>query len=199
MMKSLEIWCLRRLAVLCLWLGRDAMAAHHWRRILALAGDGDRADSARILASIAHVEAAQGQSVAAVALLHQSLALDPAQPGNWFNLGYLLQQGGADGDAVAAFGQALALDAKLDRAWYGQALSLIALGRVEEAVEALRRNTELQPLSPYGWYQLAHAYLRLDRRDEAESVIRRVAKFEPKVAQKLERETGIPSGVSLPF
>lgn len=197
-MKTVELWFLRKMAILCLWFRREEMAVGHWRRILALDPANSR-ENAKVIASIAHAKASLGHPGEAVTLLHRSLEIDPAQPGNWFNLGYLLQQAGADEDAVAAFAQAVALDPKLDRAWYGKALSLINLGRVEEAVAAFKRNTELQPLSPYGWYQLAHAHLRLDQRDEAESVIRRIARFEPKVAQQLERETGIPSGVKLPF
>lgn len=197
-MKSLELWFLRTTAIVCLLLKRDAQAISHWYRMLAL-NPGDTPENAKIVASIAHSQAALGRPSEAIALLYRSLEMDSDQPANWFNLGYLLQQEGADEDAAMALLRATRLDPKLDRAWYGLALSLIKLGRVEDAVDALKRNTELQPLSPYGWYQLAHAHLRLGQRDEAETVIRRIAKFEPKVAQQLERETGIASGVNLPF
>ena len=154
MMKTVELWFLRKIAVLL-----PVVPPRKWRCNTGGASAQSATPGKTPGGGVdpAHAQAALGHPGEAVGLLHRSLEMDPAQPGNWFNLGYLLQQAGADDDAVAAFAQALALDPKLDRAWYGQALSLIALGRVEEAVAALRRNTELQPLSPYGWYQLAHA------------------------------------------
>jgi tetratricopeptide (TPR) repeat protein len=190
---AMELWFCRKMAILSLLLKREEMAIHYWERARALSPR-----DARIVASIAHTQAGRGRNAEAAALFRQALDLDPAQPGTWFNLGYLLGEMEDHGEAVTAFRRAVELDPKLDRAWYGLALALIRCGAVEEAVTALKRNTELQPMSPYGWYQLAHAYLRLGQRDKAESVVHRLAKFEPKVALQLEKETGIKAGASLP-
>lgn len=190
---KLEHWFHRQMAVWCLLLKRDADAISHWERVRGL-----DPGNAKIVASIAHTKAALGHREEALALFRQSLDLNPAQPGNWFNLGYLLEDMGESEEAAVAFRRAIDLDARLDRAWYGLALALIKCGKVEEAVAALKRNTELQPMSPYGWYQLAHAYLRLGQQEKAESVIHRLARFEPKVALQLEQETGIKAGVNLP-
>ena len=119
------------------------------------------------------------------------MALDPANAGAWYNLGYLQQESQRHDDALASFDRAIAIDPKLDLAHYGRALSLIKTERLEEAIEPLKRNTELQPLSPYGFYQLAHVYHRLGRTEAAAKVIRRLSGFEPQVARQLERETGI--------
>ena len=78
-------------------------------------------------------------------------------------------------------------------AWYGLALCLIRLRRFDDAVVALRKNTELQPMSPYGWYQLARVQMDRQQPDEALKIIRHLRKFEPKVADQLERETGLVS------
>jgi len=134
-----------------------------------------------------------------MALVRESLEMNPAQPAVWFNLGFMQQQGGDHAAALASFERALALDDKLDRAYYGRALSLIKLGRLEEAVAPLKRNTQLQPMSPYGWYQLAHVYHRLGQDERAIKVIRKLAEFEPKVAEQAQRETGVAAGVKSPF
>lgn len=194
MRRALDCWFYHTMAICCLLVKREAMAIEYWERLRTL-----EPTNAKILSSIAHAKAELGLNREAVALLQGALELDAAQPGTWFNLGYLLQEIGDDEEAIRALRRATELDAKLDRAWYGLGLSLIKCGKIDEGVAALKRNTELQPMSPYGWYQLAHAYLRQGERDKAERVILRLAKFEPKVALKLEQETGIKSGVKLPF
>ena len=49
-------------------------------------------------------------------------------------------------------------------------------------------------MSPFGWYQLARVHLDLKQADEALAVIRYLKGFEPKVANQLERETGLKVG-----
>lgn len=110
---------------------------------------------------------------------------------DWFNLAFLLEHTDRLEEAQTAFQQAVALDPKLDRAWYGLGLTLIRLRRFDDAIAALKRNTELQPMSPYGWYQLARVHMDRHEPDEALKVIRHLKGFEPKVAEQLERETGL--------
>jgi tetratricopeptide (TPR) repeat protein len=110
---------------------------------------------------------------------------------DWFNLAFLLEHADRLDEAQAAFSKAVARDPKLDRAWYGLGLTLIRQRHFDEAVAALKRNTELQPMSPYGWYQLARVHVDRHEPDEALKVIRHLKGFEPKVAEQLERETGL--------
>lgn len=193
-MKILDRWFSRQIAVWCVIFKRYDLAIEYWERIRA-----SSPNDPRVLAAIAHLKIELGDKETAIALLRQVLALDAKQSDTWFNLGFLVQEQGQHAEAIEAFARCLELNEKNDRAWYGRALSLIKLGRIDEAVLALKRNTELQPMSPYGWYQLAHAYIRLGKRELAEKVVLNLAKFEPKVALKLESETGIKSGVNLPF
>ena len=79
----------------------------------------------------------------------------------------------------------------MDRAWYGLALVLIRERRLDEAVQTLKKNTELQPMSPFGWYQLARVHVDRQDPDAALKIIRHLKRFEPKVANQLERETGL--------
>lgn len=191
---ALDRWFYRQIAVWCIIFKKDELAIEYWERIRA-----STPNDPQVLAAIAHLKIGVGDKEAAIPLLRQVLALDAKQSDTWFNLGFLIQEQGRHAEALEAFARCLELDEKNDRAWYGQALSLIKLEKFDEAVKALKRNTELQPMSPYGWYQLAHAYIRLGKRELAEKVVLNLAKFEPKVALKLEHETGIKSGVNLPF
>lgn len=149
-------------------------------------------DDAYALASRAHLHAAAGRSVLALADAERLVALHPARrAADWFNLGFLRDSLDQQESAEAAFRQALALDPKLDRAWYGLGLTLVRQGRLEEAVPALKRNTELQPMSPFGWYQLARVHAKRSETDKARRIIEHLKGFEPKVAAQLERETGL--------
>jgi tetratricopeptide (TPR) repeat protein len=149
-------------------------------------------DDAYALASRAHVLAQSGRQEAA---LVDARALVRAHPqrsaADWFNLAYLLDATSRFDEAEPAFRRALELDPKLDRAWYGLGLVLIRQHRLDDAVAALKRNTELQPMSPYGWYQLARVQIDRQQAEEARKIIRHLKKFEPKVADQLERETGL--------
>lgn len=178
---------LKMKVVAWLVLGRPAQAERVLDEMLA-----SRPTDAYALASRSNVRAQRGAFEEAVV---DARALVQAHPersaGDWFNLGYLLEQAGHPAQAEPAFRRAVALDEKLDRAWYGLGLVLVRLGRHEEAVAALERNTKLQPMSPYGWYQLARLHADRQQADEAVKIIRHLKGFEPKVAAQLERETGL--------
>jgi len=183
----------RRLLRLRAWawllLGRTAAAEILFDEMLA-----HWPDDAHALASRSFLRAQRGQHGGAIEDAQRLVRLQPDRSAtDWFNLGYLHESAGAPEEAAAAFERALALDPKLDRAWYGLGLALARLGRLDEAVKALRRNTELQPMSPYGWYHLARAHVDRQQPDEARKIIRHLRGFEPAVAARLERETGIAS------
>jgi tetratricopeptide (TPR) repeat protein len=182
-----EYWRLKLRAIAWLLLGRRAAAEQAFGEMLALWPDDPYA-----LASRCHVRAQLGRRDDAIL---DAQALVRAHPdrsgGDWFNLGFLLDEAGRTEEAEAAFRRAVALDDKLDRAWYGLALVLIRQGRYDDAVPALERNTKLQPMSPYGWYQLARVHMDRHEPEEARKIIRHLEGFEPKVAAQLERETGL--------
>jgi len=194
LIRALTVAFHRQCATWAVIFNRTEAALRHWEAVRAL-----RPHDPDVLGALAHLRAQLGQREAALALLGQVVQVAPDRAAAWFNLAFMRQEGGLHLEALEAFDRALALDDRLDRAWYGKALSLIKLGRVEESIPLLTKNTELQPMSPYGWYQLAHAYHRLGRPDRVEKVIRKLAGFEPKVAQQLERETGVRVGVETPF
>jgi tetratricopeptide (TPR) repeat protein len=185
---SILYW--RQMAIWCELLKQDAMALEYWQRIRDA-----RPRDAAVIAKIAFMKAGAGGRPEAIALLNESLRIDPDAADNWFNLGYLQQEEQRHDEALASFARALRLNAKLDRAWYGTALSLIKLGRLEDAIAPLKQNVKLQPMSPFGWYQLAHLQNRLGRKDDVAVSIKRLSQFEPQVARQLERETGVSAGL----
>ena len=190
-MKALMVVYWRQLARWWVLTGQPARALRCWENIAAL-----RPLDARVLATLAGQHESSGRLREAIALMRRSIALDPSQAYAHFNLGFLLQRSEDHHAAVTCFEQAIELDPRLDQAHYGKALSLIAIGQPDQAIEPLRINTSLQPLSPYGFYQLAHLLNRLGRADEARRIIRQLSSFEPQVARRLQRETGIDAGMS---
>jgi tetratricopeptide (TPR) repeat protein len=184
---SFEFWRLKLRAILWLLLGRLAAAEETFGEMVALFPDNPYA-----LASRSHVRAQLGRRDDAIADARRLVHAHPGRSaGDWFNLGFLLDEADRLEEAEAAFRRAVALDEKLDRAWYGLALVLIKQRRFDEAVPALERNTKLQPMSPYGWYQLARVHMDRHEPEEARKIIRHLQGFEPKVAAQLERETGL--------
>lgn len=191
---TLNAWFYRQMAAWAGLLRRRELELEYWERVRAL-----RPRDAGAVAAVATRRAARGDRQGAIAVLEQSIDIDPTKAHVWFNLGFLKQELDEHDAALHAFDRALALDEKLDRAWYGKALSLIKRDCVEDAVPALKKVVELQPFSPYGYYQLAHAYRRLGKTERVVATIRRLSKFEPKIALQLERETGVDAGVEDPY
>jgi tetratricopeptide (TPR) repeat protein len=143
-------------------------------------------------ASRVHVRMQRGDKTGAMADAQALVQHHPKRSAaDWFNLAFMLEQADRLDESEAHFRQALAMDPKLDRAWYGLGLTLIRMKRFDEAVAALKRNTELQPMSPYGWYQLARVHVDRQKPEEARKIITHLKRFEPKVAEQLERETGL--------
>jgi tetratricopeptide (TPR) repeat protein len=186
----IDYWRFKLRALACLLLGRRDAADAAFSQMLAR-----WPNDAYALASRAHLRAQMGQRDAALADAQALTAAHPARSaGDWFNLGFLLDEAGRLDEAEPAFRRAVLIDPKLDRAWYGLGLLLIRLRRFDDAVAALKRNTELQPMSPYGWYQLARVHVDRQEPEEARRIIGHLKGFEPKIAAQLERETGLTTG-----
>jgi tetratricopeptide (TPR) repeat protein len=189
---ALQYRFLKIQAVLLLGAGKRAGALAKFEQMLQL-----RPADRYALASRAHLLAELNNFAEAIASLQQLTGLPGSalqEAAAWFNLGFVLQQAGRHEDAGPAFQQALVRDPGMDRAWYGLALVLMEQGQFHDAVKALKKNTALQPLSPYGWYRLAQVRLALGQTDKALKVIEHLRRFEPKVAEQLERETGLRAG-----
>jgi tetratricopeptide (TPR) repeat protein len=180
---TLHYHVLKAQALLLLAAGRRTAALPRFTQMLHL-----RPGDPYALASRGHLEAQLHHLEEAIASLREFTAAWPQQAAGWFNLGYVLQQGGRHAEAGLAFERALRLDPRLDRAWYGLALVRIHQQRWGEAAEALERNTVLQPLGPHGWYRLTQVWLALGEAGKARKVIAHLRRFEPRVAAQLERE-----------
>ena len=186
---ALQYLFLKIQAVLLLGAGNCAGALLKFERMLQL-----RPADRYALGSRAHLQAQLNNFSEAIASLQQLTRMAgsaPQEAAAWFNLGFVLQQAGRHDDAGSAFQSALARDPRLDRAWYGLALVLIHQGQFHDAVAALKKNTALQPMSPYGWYRLAQVRVALGQPEKALKVIEHLRQFEPKVAARLEHETGL--------
>jgi len=184
---SFAWWRLKLRALVLLLLNRRATAETVFDEMLAR-----WPDDPYVLASRCHLRAELGRRDDAIADATRLVQAHPERSaGDWFNLGFLLEEAGRVEEAEGAFRHAVALDDKLDRAWYGLGLALIRQHRFDDAVLALKRNTELQPMSPYGWYQLARVHFDRHDPEAARKIIRHLQGFEPKVAAQLQRETGL--------
>ena len=149
------------------------------------------ASNTHALATRAHLLVNLGRPGAALADLAQLVCLVPQQATAWFNLGFVQEALGQLDEATQSLARATELDPAMDRAWYGLGLCHIRCGRWDDAGTALQRSAELQPLSPHAWYQLARVHLERGQTDEAQRVLVHLRGFEPKVADQLERDTGL--------
>ena len=176
-----------------LWRARWYIWWRREARALAVIEDGLRAHAQHplLMAFQAHLLAELDRRPEALAVLDRLVQIAPAQAAHWYNRAFLQEQLGLLDAAEASFRQALSLDERLDQAWYGLGLVLARQGRLDEALAALQRNTELQPMSPYGWYQMARIHADRAQPEEAVKIIRHLRGFEPAVAARLERETGL--------
>lgn len=176
-------------ALALLACGKHAKALSRFDRMLALL-PADR----YALASRAHVLVQLNRLDESIVNLQQltGIAGSKVQLGAaWFNLGYVLQQKGRHGEALCAFEHAVGYCPGMDQAWYGLALALIEQGRLHEARNVLIRITTLQPMAPHGWYRLGQVELALGAPEKALQVVDRLRQFEPKVAARLKRDTGV--------
>lgn len=186
-MNSLSHKWYRLQAMLLLVFGQRAAAENVFAQMLRI-WPGDP----YALASRAHQRMQRKDVQGATADAEELVRLHPERSAaDWFNLAFMYESAERFDEAERAFRRATDLDPKLDRAWYGLGLTLIRQQRFDEAVKALKRNTELQPMSPYGWYQLARVHMDRQQPEEARKIIWHLKGFEPKVAEQLERETGL--------
>ncbi len=162
------------------WEGRALVASRYWVK--------QQPTEARAWATLAHLQANQGDLASALRSQWRVVALVPRQAQAWFNLGFIQETNGDIAGSEQAFRTALDLNDRLDRAWYGLGLSLKAQGRLDEAVSALQRVLDSQPMSPLVWCQLARLHAERGAPEEAAAVVRHLRAFEPTVAARLAHE-----------
>src|SRR6266545_20034 len=116
----------------------------------------------------------QGLIADGIALLHQSIALDPQQARAHRLLGRALAQIGRPQESLASLDRAVALGAADDPG--SRADALVALGRLAEAVASFDRALALDPNSVADWCNRGAALLDLGRSADA------VASFDRAIA-----------------
>ncbi len=109
-------------------------------RILAIDPDHRRASDWKALC-----RAALGEPLAAIDLLHRSVASEPGRPEGWFNLGRILFGLGRHVESIGAFERAIELRPNHAVSHHYLARSLEALGRTQAAENHRRRTLEIDP------------------------------------------------------
>ena len=136
--------------------------------------------------------AEKGRYADAIAAFERALALSLGDATTLFNLGFVLQKAGRHEEAIGRLSRAVELNPPLDRAWYGLGISLIHTGRFREAIERLTEAARLQPLNPYPRYQLAAAWFKLGEPEKVRSEYRKLKGFDPKIAEHVRIDFGVP-------
>lgn len=128
-------------------------------------GDGDDADTARM-----------------IGLLRQVVADDPQVIDAWFNLGNVHYRRGDYGEAITHFRQALALKPDYDLALINMANAYRALGRDEEALAGYEHYLRVDPKNAWVQYQAGEIHLDRGNVDRAGDYFREALAIDPKVA-----------------
>jgi tetratricopeptide (TPR) repeat protein len=147
---------------------------------------------ARALGLAGFLYADKGRLAEAIAAFERALAVAPDDAATLFNLGFVLQKAGRHEDAIGRLGRAIEVQPSLDRAWYGLGLSLIHVNRFREAIERLTEAARLQPLNPFARYQLAAAWFKLGEPDKVRDEYRRLKQFDPRIAEHVRVDFGVP-------
>ena len=184
---ALRPWVLNFVAQLFVYLKRHDRALRALEALLHEYPDRPRAWS-----TAAFLYAEKDRLPEAIAAFERALALQARDAAPLFNLGFVLQRVGRHEEALARFQGALELQPNLDRAWYGMGLSLIQCGRYRDAVARLEEAARLQPLNPFARYQLAAAWFKLGEHDKVRAEYRRVKGFDPRVAEHISLDFGVP-------
>jgi tetratricopeptide (TPR) repeat protein len=120
----------------------------------------------------------QGRHARGVALLEQSIALDPNRAATHHDLGVGLIALGRIGEAEEAFAAAVRLEPQLASAQYNLGFALDSLGRAEQAMAAYQAAVKLKPDLPAAQSRMGDLYLASGRRSEAAAAFRAAAQAE---------------------
>lgn len=117
------------------------------------------------LSARAQQQGAAGDRRGAVILLEQLVALEPADAGGWFSLGWYYSRENNYKRSTRCYERGVALEASNKIAWNNLGRDLRRLGRLEKSVAALRRSLEIDADYATAWANLG-ATLR-EKRDIA--------------------------------
>jgi tetratricopeptide (TPR) repeat protein len=124
---------------------------------------------------------------AAIDLLRQAVALDPAHKSAWNNLGRALAASRQYPQAVEAYDKQLAVNPYDEYAYNNKGLALQTLGRFEEAERAFRKQIEVSPLDEHAHTNLGVMLLDRGRPAEAEAELTTASQIDPENAWVLVR------------
>ena len=146
-------------------LRQDDNAAAEQALLSMLQAEPQEPDALHFLGVLRHQ---QGHSEAGIALIRQSLALQPANAGAWNNLGNVLVHTGALDDAVQAYEQVIAAghEDSAASAWSNLGAIHLRQGRPQAAEAACRQAVERLPDFAEAWYNLSLALMRQGRISE---------------------------------
>jgi len=97
----------------------------------------------------------------------RAIALHPASPAAFFNLGNVLRAQGRPDAALELFRLAVTLDSSLSEAWYNIADVHEEQGRIGEAIECLKQCVAACPTFADAYYNLALCFEKLGERQDA--------------------------------
>lgn len=150
-------------------------------------------DSKHILSRKAETALRTGQMAAAIAAYRDVLAIDPAMPDIWYNLGYALRIDRQFAEALDAYAQALVHgvvqpeEVHLNRA----AIFSEQLDAFDDAFAELDAATRINPNFVLGWLNLGLLHEDLGQIAEARKAYDRVLQIEPRNGRALARLAGI--------
>lgn len=112
----------------------------------------------------------------------QAVALEPASPEAWSNLGIALTALKRPAEALPAYDRALAGNPAHAKAWLNKGLTLLELGRAEEALQACDQALQLDARQADILHVRSLALNALGRTEEAQQVYRRSLEMKLAVA-----------------
>jgi predicted TPR repeat methyltransferase len=128
------------------------------------------------------IAAQRGEAQAAVDLMDQAIAINPANASLWSNRGGALLRLRRHAEALDSYDRALALNPRHADALHNRGLTLHQLQRTSEALASYDRALAIRPDYPEALNHRGIALCKLDRRAEAVVSFRRALSLQPGAA-----------------
>lgn len=165
----------------------DAVNAHQANRLdmafsayeAILATQPDHADALHYQGVI-HLQ--RGDFATAVSMIQRAIAVRPAVPAFYANLGNALKRLGRLGEAQTAYAKSLQLDSRQAAVHFNLALLLGQTGANEEALAALKSALRLRPDWAEAWFELGKLLYAMEAIDDAAEACRTALKLNPSLA-----------------
>ena len=122
-----------------------------------------------------------GRSDAAIALIRQAIALDPADPECHFNLGNVLMSQGQAAEAIECYSQALLRDPGHAQAHNNLGILFKKQGRLPEAVACYRQALESNPHHAHAHNNLGNVLMDQGQTAEAIACYRHALRIDPRL------------------